>query len=155
MLQRSWVIAWAIVMFVLVFAGLMTANSMAQPTTVSGFTCYGIQQKCTNHDVCMEWAAGAAGTGNSLGKESVTNLTYWKPCTLQSRYKILNPTCIFDRQLYDMSGGTIGYDFCSKTFDNGVLHFHDDFEHWPTSTGYSNNGMASGIWYNVHNGEWS
>lgn len=130
----------------------MLANDLTIPRTVSDFTCYGVQSQCTDHDVCMEWSSEAVGADGSLGKESVQNMTVWKPCTLQTLNKMMSPMCVFDSQLYEMSGGLIGYDFCMKGFDNGYTNFHDDFEHWPNATGYSYSLMKSAQWETVING---
>ena len=73
------------------------------PKTMHGETCSGFLPTCRRD--CLE--ANQDDLDAPLGA-----MPDWKRCTLDTRYKILQPMCVFDTSLYARSGNKLGYDMC-------------------------------------------
>ena len=61
---------------------------------------------------------------------------------MRSRNRVRGLACVYDAELYGMSRGELGYDFCvgsvasalGAEFRDGVYIFEDSFEHWNNET---------------------
>lgn len=54
---------------------------------------------------------------------SLPPLSSFKTCSIDSTHKLQSKGCIYDRELYHLSGRQMGYDICSETF-NEVIFFN-------------------------------
>ena len=104
------------------------------PRTLFGYKCYGFNPPC-DVEVCIDLGVDDPELG-------MQNPIRWQPCAVRSRNRVRGLACVYDAELYGMSRGELGYDFCvgsvasalGAEFRDGVYIFEDSFEHWNNET---------------------
>lgn len=58
--------------------------------------------------------------GGRGAEASISNISSWTFCDLDSVKRMYVSTCVFDPELYAISERTLGFDICPETFEDGV-----------------------------------
>lgn len=145
----SVLLGWGMAAFVILcFFGLVSTLSASEaltPKGIFGNTCYGLFRTCDKH-VCLSMPESVAD-----GTTSFPDLTEWPFCDLDSTVKLEASACVFDSQLYTLTGTHAGYDVCADKFRKGVYIMEDNFENW-INLDFWDNQMKSAKWANIING---
>jgi len=145
----SVVLGWWITIFICASIAaviVVVLNSELQtPIGIYGNKCHGFFRKC-DYYFCDEQPDSVA-----TAIDAITPLTTWKHCDNSSTSKIQGWGCIFDQQLFDLTGSDRGYEYCKSEFWDGIYIFEDTFDSWDNFT-VNSNKMKSGKWLNINNG---
>lgn len=146
----SVLLGWALTIFLLLVVMsmliILTTNEEQTPVGVSGYHCYGFFTSCDTY-VCIDIDSNV--TSNNY--DALPSLYDWNKCTLNSKSKIQSQACIYDRALYILTDGDLGYDICKDEFQQGAYVFEDTFEYWEDSTLFETNLMDSATWNKTYN----
>ncbi len=111
----SWAVSAIVVVMIVVGLGLFYWNSVTSPVTVWGHVCRGWFPAC-DLDVCVDYNGGSVG-GNIGYGEGMRGIPVAQPYRVCDRSRTSNQlvgsACIYDEELYEWSGSTIGYDICT------------------------------------------
>lgn len=141
----SVLLAWCstiwVVILLLTGMGVILGSELKSPVGIYQNSCNALYEKC-DVSVCLDvdYSVGNAPY-NSLG-----SLYDMKFCTLDSTVKLEAAACIFDHELFDITGSNLGFDICETEYENGVYIFEDTFDHWLDNTTNSPNLMKSATW---------
>ena len=125
---------------------IVVLNSELQtPVGIYGTKCHGFFRTC-NYYFCDEQPDSVA-----TAIDAITPMTTWKHCDNSSTTKIQGWGCIFDQQLFDLTGSDRGYEYCKSEFLDGVYIFEDTFDSWDNFT-LNSNKMKSAKWEKINNG---
>lgn len=150
----SWALSIATVATSIAIAAAVVWNDWTSPVTVWGHRCHGWFPSC-DIEACVDTGDATPEKGGS-SSEFLGMPWAYRRCTLARTVdKVVGKACLFDGQLYDRTGGALGYDFCLSapreaqkgmdggsgvSFQEGGYIFEDDFDRWSAS---SNDGILS------------
>lgn len=143
------VLGWWITIFISASVAalfIVVLNSEIQtPVGIFGTKCNGFFRTC-NYYFCDEQPDSVA-----TAADAITPMTTWKHCDNSSTSKIEGWGCIFDQQLFDLTGSARGYEYCDSEFLNGIYIFEDTFDSWDNFT-LNSNKMKTAKWDFINNG---
>ena len=147
----TWLISFLTAISALLIGSAVVWNDHTSPITVWGHKCHGWFPSC-DINVCID----AEGSSS----EELGMPWQYRRCSLSNTSaKVVGKACTYDGQLYDRTGGAMGYDFCldaprevhvgmgggdGVSFQQGSYVFEDDFDHWvPTYNNVVNNNNSN------------
>lgn len=99
------------------------------PATITGQTCAKMSFLQPNftaqglglcEDICIEYDGPL--------NDKLRPISTWKQCGPNSKNKLRNQGCVFDKSLFSRTNGQYGYDFCSQTFEHVLIVMEDFFD---------------------------